>query len=216
MTIKVINLGLPKSGTTTLGLALKRAGLKVADYKIRRGNSMAPELAGSFVARQLYDGYFQTGDPLARLGAFDALSEISVLNAAQCLWPQTDFGLISALRARYPEMRFLASSRNPREMSGSMLRWSDLGTERLPRGEIPGMPRGYGQTTLERVQWIEAHHAFLRAVFAGDPHFLEYDVADPQAPARIGAHLGLTLPWWGKANENTDMPATSPTRRKSA
>lgn len=37
--LRVVNLGLPKSGTTTLGKALRRAGLNVADWKIRDGQS---------------------------------------------------------------------------------------------------------------------------------------------------------------------------------
>ncbi|KMK67331.1 hypothetical protein [Puniceibacterium sp. IMCC21224] len=208
MTCRVINLGLPKSGTTTLARALEQAGLRVADHKIRRGRNPDLAIAGSYVARQLYDGYFRSGDPLERLGGFDALTEVSVLTRDLCLWPQCDFGLITALRERHPDLRFVASWRAPRSLSGSMLRWSNLGTDRLPQGQVPGLPRGFGETTLERVQWIEAHYAFLRMMFRDDPRFLEYDVADPEAPEKIGAHLGLTLPWWGKANENTGMPAT--------
>lgn len=207
MTVRVINLGLPKSGTTTLGLALERAGLVVADYKIRRGKSPDPAIAGSFVARQLYEGYFRSGDPLERLQGFDALTEVSVLSGRLCLWPQTDYGLIDALRRLHPDLRFVASWRDPRAISGSMLRWSDLGSDRLPKGQVPGLPAGYGETTLERVRWIEAHYAFLRQVFAGDDRFVEYDTADPEAPALIGAHLGLALPWWGRANANTALPA---------
>ncbi|WP_226621633.1 sulfotransferase family protein [Alloyangia pacifica] len=198
----VINLGLPKSGTTTLGLALERAGLTVADHKLRRGKCPDPALAGSFVARQLYDGYFRSGDPLERLGGLDALAEVSVLNAKLNLWPQTDFGLIEALRTRHPELKFVASMRDPQAMAQSMLRWSDLGTDRLPRGAVPGLPAGYGETRLERAQWISAHQQFLRRIFEGDPRFLAYDIADPEAPAQISRHLGITLPWWGKANEN--------------
>lgn len=204
--MRVINLGLPKSGTTTLATALTRAGLLVADHRIRRGKCPDPAIAGSYVARQLYEGYFQSGDPLDRLGGFDALSEVSVLNDDLCLWPQCDFGLITALRTCHRDLRFVASWRDPKALAHSMLRWSDLGTDRLPQGQIPGLPRGFGETTLERVQWIEAHYAFLRVVFQGDARFLEYDTSDPAAPARIGAHIGVTLPWWGKANENTDLP----------
>jgi len=207
VTLRVINLGLPKSGTTTLGVALERAGLTVADFKIRRGKSPDPDIAGSFVARQMYEGYFRTGDPLDRLQGFDALTEISVLNRDLCLWPQTDYGILDALRRRYPTLRFVASRRDAREMSGSMLRWSDLGTDRLPQGQVPGLPRGFGDTSLERVQWIEAHHAFLRAIFAGDDRFLEYDTAAPDARETLSAFLGIDLPWWGRANENTGFRA---------
>ena len=202
MTVRVINLGLPKSGTTTLAGALEKAGWRVADYRLRRGKCPDPDIAGSFVARQLYDGYFGAGDPLLRLQGFDALSEISVLTRRLNLWPQTDFGLIEALRTRHPDLRFVASMRDPGEMAQSMLRWSDLGTDRLPQGSVPGLPRGYGETRLERAQWIAAHHAFLHRMFAGDPRFLAYDTSDPTAPARLGAHLGLSLPWWGTANSN--------------
>ncbi|EPX81972.1 hypothetical protein [Salipiger mucosus] len=208
MSPRVVNLGLPKSGTTTLATALGRAGLIVADHKLRRGRCPDPAIAGSYVARQLYDGYFGSGDPLERLGGIDALTEVSVMTRGLCLWPQTDFGLIEALRTRHPDLRFVASWRAPADIAHSMLRWSDLGTDRLPRGNVPGMPRGYGETRLERRQWIAAHYAFLDRIFAGDPRFLRYDTADPDASRRLSAHLGIDLPWWGKANENRGLPAS--------
>ena len=208
MNLRVVNLGLPKSGTTTLARALECAGLRVADHKIRRGAECpAPEIAGSYVARQLYDGYFGSGDPLERLTGFDALSEISVLNATLCLWPQTDFGLIEAIRRQHPEVRFVASWREPGALAHSMLRWSDLGSARLPQGGVPGLPAGYGETRLERARWIAGHYDFLDTIFAGDARFLRYDTAAPEAPRQIAAHLELTLPWWGKANENRHLRA---------
>ncbi|WP_417741414.1 sulfotransferase [Salipiger sp.] len=205
MSVRVINLGLPKTGTTTLGVALEQAGLRVADFKLRRRTCPDKTIAGSFVARQLYDGYYGSGDPLEKLGAFDALAEISVLNRDLCLWPQTDFGLIQSLSERHPELRFVASYRDPDATAHSMLRWSDLGSDRLPSGNIPGLPRGYGETRLQRAQWVAQHYAFLRAIFAEDPRFLEYDIDDPTAPEQLSAHLGIDLPWWGKANENRSM-----------
>ena len=35
MSLRVVNLGLPKTGTTTLARALKMAGFKVADHRVR-------------------------------------------------------------------------------------------------------------------------------------------------------------------------------------
>ncbi len=200
--LRVINLGLPKTGTTTLAHALKLTGLKVADFRIRRRQTTDTRLHGAYVARSFYDGYFNTGDPLAGLEAFDAFTEISSLRDGQSLWPQMDYGLIQALRAHHPGLRFLASWREPRALSDSMLRWSDLGTERLPASDIPGLPRGFGATTAERIRWIEGHYAHLDALFRDDPGFLRYDVADPEAPARITAHIGRKLTWWGRANRN--------------
>ena len=88
--IKVINLGLPKSGTTTLGEALARAGLKVADWRIRKGQSSNDELARRFVGKLMYEGYFEDGDPLARMPGFDAFTEIDIVRNGLNLWPQTD------------------------------------------------------------------------------------------------------------------------------
>ncbi len=202
MTLKVVNLGLPKTGTTTLARALRRAGLHVADHRIRRKQTADTTLHGAFVAELLYRGIFDHADPSHLLQEFDALTEISLLRGGKSLWPQMDFAVIDGLRKANAGVKFLASNRDSFALSQSMLAWSDLGLARLPEGAVPGLPRGYGETSKERETWINGHYAHLRALFRGDPDFLEYDIADPDAPAKIGAHIGLDLPWWGRANVN--------------
>ena len=202
MSLVVVNLGLPKSGTTTLANALRRAGLHVADHRIRRHQTPDETLHGLHVGALLYDGYFAGEDPAVRLSAFQALTEISMMAQGRSLWPQTDFALIDSLRRHHPGIKFLGSRRDAFEMSQSILAWSDMGTARLPRAAVPGLPKGYGETSKERIQWIEGHYANLAHWFRDDPYYLEYDVTDPEAPARIAAFLGRDLPWWGKANAN--------------
>lgn len=204
----VVNLGLPKTGTTTLARALKIAGYRVADHRIRARQTDTAALQNAFVADLLYQGYFRTGDPAALFEDFTALTELSCLRKGKSLWPQMDFALIDAIRTHHPQVRFLASRRDSWDISQSMLAWSDLGTERLPASDIPGLPEGYGGTTRERIQWIDGHYAHLRAIFAGDPAFMEYDVADSGAQAAIAAHLGTDLPWWGQANANPEHKAS--------
>lgn len=202
MSLRVVNLGLPKTGTTTLARALRRAGLHVADHRIHARQTENTGLHGCFVADLLYRGYFETGDPGALFGEFDAISEMSMLREGRSLWPQMDFGLIEALRDHHPDLRFLASSRDPFALSQSMLAWSDLGTARLPAASIPGLPAGFGETSAERIRWIKAHYAHLRTLFTGDDHFVEFDIADPDAPNKISTCIGRPLPWWGKSNVN--------------
>lgn len=208
MSLVVVNLGLPKTGTTTLAKALRLAGLTVADRRLRGRNASEAAPKGAFVADLLYRGYFETGDPGAFLGKVAAISEMSVLRADRTLWPQMDFALILALRAHHPGLKFLASRRDAFDLSQSMLAWSDLGMTRLPTAAIPGLPSGFGHTTRERMQWIDGHYSALAAFFADDPDYLEYDLAAPDAPARIGTFLRRELPWWGKLNSN-------PIRRQS-
>ncbi|PIE10900.1 MAG: sulfotransferase family protein [Rhodobacterales bacterium] len=208
----VINLGLPKSGTTTLAHALRKAGLKALDHRIRRKDTENTDLHGRFVAGQMYHGYFKSGDPLETLSEFDGFGEINLMRRGHSIWPQTDWEVIRALRDHHPGVRFLASSRDPMSQAPSMLRWSDMSTTRLPRSSVPGLPRGYGQTTHERARWIKGHHDFLRQVFRDASDFLEYDVADPEAPARIGAFIGRYLPWWGRLNASSNSKPAKPVK----
>lgn len=202
--VKLVNLGLPKSGTTTLATALTHAGWVAADHKLRRIHSREPGLGGTFIAKQLYDGYFsESGDPFARLDRFyDALTEVSVLKGTLSLWPQCDYALIKAMRQARPDLRFTATWRPPEAVSDSMRRWTNLGTDRLPQGAIPGLPHGYGVTDRVRIQWIEGHYAMLDDLFLGDPRYLRLDVGAPDAAERLAAHIGRPVPWWGRANRN--------------
>ena len=204
---RVVNLGLPKTGTTTLAHALRLSGFKTADHRIRPAQTTDADLARAFVGEVVYRGFFQTGDPLAKLAGFDAVSEMSCLHKAQSYWPQTDFAVIDAMRRLHPDLKFVATWRDTWEVSQSMLAWSNLGTDRLPASAIPGLPNGFGDTSKERQTWIEGHYKHLQIIFAGDPNFLILDVADPTAMATLAAHLGADIAWWGRANRNKDRAA---------
>jgi len=193
---KVINLGLPKSGTTTLGEALKKAGYRVADWKIRGKKPAGKKSVGGLI----YSSYFRGKDPLARLRKFDAISQMDIVRGGANLWPQMDYGLLMKIREYHPTVKFLLSYRDPEALSDSMMRWSDLGRKRLKVHTIPGLPLGYGHKGHQREKWINGHYLFLRKVFADDPNFLEYDITDPEASLKIGDFLGCELPWWGRAN----------------
>lgn len=200
--MKVVNLGLPKTGTTTLARALRRAGLHVADHRIQPKQTDDTQLHNAFVAELLYRGYFETGDPCAYLAGFDAISEMSLLHEGVSLWPQMDFALLRALRTHHPQVKFLASGRDAFDLSQSMLAWSDLGSSRLPAYDVPGLPKGFGETTKERTVWIEGHYANLQAFFKDDPAFMPYDINDTNVRERLEAFLDLRLPWWGRSNRN--------------
>ncbi len=206
--VRLVNLGLPKSGTTTLAHALEQAGWRVADHKVRRVHTRTPGLGGTFIGRQLYNSYFACGNPFATLDPlYDALTEISVQNRGTSLWPQCDYAMIKAMRLAQPAVRFVATWRPAAEISDSMRRWNNLGTDRLPAGHIPGLPVGYGTEEPQRLRWIEGHYQMLRDLFGEDPRFLELPMAAPDARDRLAAHIGTDLPWWGRKNVNEDTPA---------
>lgn len=201
--LRVINLGLPKSGTTTLGTALTHAGLKVADHRIRPHQTENTEIRRVFVGNLLYRGYYETGDPLALLNEFDAVAETSYLQPPRSTWPQMDFALLEAIRAHHPGVKFTATLRPAADLAGSMERWTNMRT-RLVKSDLPGKPAGYGATAEQRTRWINGHYAFLRRMFDGRPEFLELDVAAEDAQQRLQDFLGIDLPWWGRANANPE------------
>ena len=204
--MRVVNLALPKTGTTTLTDALRRAGLTVADWKIRPGQSNRPDIPRQHVGKVIYEDYFASGDPLARLGEFDAINEMSAVRQDRSLWPQTDWGLLDAIAVHHPGTRFILTTRDPARAANSMMRWNNLGKRRLPLADIPGLPRGFGASEGELARWMAGHYAFCRRVFAGAENFMEYDIEDADPPDRIGRYLDLDLPWWGQSNVGKTTP----------
>ncbi|MBR9763732.1 MAG: sulfotransferase family protein [Rhodobacteraceae bacterium] len=203
--MRVINLGLPKSGTTSFAEAMAKAGLNVADHRIRKGQTATPALVRNFVGQVLYRGFYNSGDPLEELQEFDAVAEASFLHAGRQAWPQMDHALLMAIRARHPQVKFTATRRDAGKLANSMMRWTNMAA-RLEGNALPGLPVGFGGTEAHLARWIDGHYAHLATLFEGDPNYLELDVAAPEAQQRLQAFLGFELPWWGRANENTARP----------
>lgn len=206
--LRVVNLALPKTGTTTLTDALRHAGMTVADWRIRPGQSTRDDIPRMHLGKIIYQDYFDSGDPLARLGEFDAINEMSAVREDRSLWPQTDWALISAIQTHHPGVKFVLTTRDPAKTANSMMRWNNLGKRRLPQADIPGLPRGFGTSEAQLARWQAGHYAFCRHVFAGRDNFLEYDIEDTDAQARLSDFLGRDLPWWGQSNVGTPTEVT--------
>jgi len=211
MSLTVVNLGLPKSGTTTLRHALTRAGYLVADHRIKAREDPNDPADRVFVGALMYEGLYKFGDPAALLGDHDALTEVSFIHGGNSVWPQCDHAMLLALRKLHPRLRFVATRRATEDMARSIMRWNNLGKLRLPLATVPGLPVGYGHEIDEQMIWIDGHYEALAHWFRNDPLYLELDVAAPDAQVRLERFLGRRLPWWGQANtnpENRDLPAT--------
>lgn len=197
---RLVNLALPKTGTTTLTDALRHAGLSVADWRIRPGQSTRADIPRMHLGKIIYEDYFDSGDPLARLGEFDVINEMSAVREDRSLWPQTDWGLLRAIMDHHPQIKFILTMRDPAKTANSMMRWNNLGKRRLPAADIPGLPRGFGRSEAQLARWLAAHYAFCHHVFEGSPNFMAYDIEDEAAQKKISAYLDLDLPWWGQSN----------------
>ncbi len=204
----IISLSLPKSGTTTLATALRRAGLNVIDWRIRESQTFRDDLKDQLIAPLMYEDYFDSGDPLARFDEFHAITEMSAINGKMSMWPQTDSGMLGAILRHHPGAKFLLSMRDPAAVAKSIMGWNNLGKARLPRNDVPGLPRPYGGNVENLTQWVNGHYDFCARYFRRSPNFLAYELEEKNVQHRISRFLSLELPWWGKANENIRLADT--------
>lgn len=204
----IVSLSLPKSGTTTLAVALRHSGLRVADWRIRRHETTNTELQNQLIAPMMYEDYFKSGDPFARLGEFDAFTEINAINMKLCYWPQTDSGMLAAIEKHHPGTRFVLSLRDPAKVVNSISNWNNLGSLRLPRNDVPGLPRPYGETPQELTRWIEGHYAFCERMFRGCDNFLAYELEAPDVNITLSKFLDIDVKWWGEANTTASWVKT--------
>ena len=187
--MKLMVIGFPKSGTTTITAALEASGLRTAHW----GDQM-----GRFIGALIYGAVLEGRDPFAHLQGYDAVSQADVCLPGQHInyWPNLDFAILRAIRRAHPECLFLLNYRRPEAIAASIGKWRGL-QNRLMLADIPGLPRGMGAEQSELVTWIENHFDACRAFFAADEHFIEIDIEQPDAPERLGAKLGMPIVEWG-------------------
>ena len=193
--MKLMVIGFPKSGTTSLTEALTASGLRTVHWRIPKKE---------FVGARIYEAIFRGLDPFALLQNYDAITQADVCLPAHKInfWPNLDFAVLSAIRRAHPSCLFLLNYRRPEAITDSISRWEDL-QKRLTVSDIPGLPSGAGSKRTDLITWIENHFAACRRFFADDPHFLEIDIESPDAPNRLGEALGIEIVGWADYKAHT-------------
>lgn len=198
--MKLFNLGLPKSGTTTVQTAFERAGLKSAHWYVKGMRR--------HVGRSMYRNYFAGADPLLHFADFDVITQADFVNRQSSFWPQMDLGILRAVQMHHPDVRFFMITRNTEKLVSSLLRWDDL-IERMSITGAPGLPAQFAASPPALHRWIEGHYDTTRRLFGSDPGFVELDIDDPEIQDKLSVLVGVPLPWWGNVNANTKRPEVS-------
>lgn len=187
--MKLMVIGFPKAGTTSITAALEASGLKPVHWR---------DSEGRFVGKLIYEDTLAGRDPFERLGAYDCVTQADVCLPGQGLnyWPNLDFAVLARIRERHPDCQFLLNVRAPDKIRASIDKWPNL-RNRIVRAAIPGLPAGMGADNGEIIRWIEAHYDACRRFFAADERFFEVDIESDEAPARIGDRLGVAITGWG-------------------
>ena len=194
--MKLMAIGFPKSGTTSLTKALNMSGVRAVHWRTSTD--------GNFVGVQIYRAICRGLDPFALLSDFDAVTQADACIPSLKLnvWPNLDFAVLSAIRRAHPSCLFLLNYRRPEAIADSIIRWEDL-QDRLTVSDIPGLPRGVGRKRKELIIWIENHFDACRRFFANDKNFLELDIESPDVPDQLGKALGIQIVGWADYKAKT-------------
>lgn len=187
--MKLLVVGFPKSGTTTITRALEASGLKTAHWQ---------DEAGRYFGALIYHAIHNGLEPFAHLSGYDAVAQADVCLPRQGInyWPNLDFAVLRAIRRAHPECLFVLNYRRPEAIAQSICKWPGM-QQRFTYAEIPGLPRGYGAKPRQLVTWIENHFDACRTYFANDDRFVEIDIESADAPDLLGSKLGLPIRDWG-------------------
>jgi len=196
--MKLMAIGFPKSGTTSLTRALEMSGLKAAHWQDDKFR---------FVGQLIYHAVVNGLDPFAHLTDYDAVTQADVClpRKQKNYWPNLDFAILAAIRRAHPTCLFLLNYRRPEAICESLMRWRGM-QQRLVGSDIPGLPVGAGGTTEQLINWIENHFQACRTYFANDPHFLEIDIESPDVPTQLGEALGVQIKGWADHKPDAIVP----------
>ena len=204
--MKLMVIGFPKSGTTSLTLALEASGLKAAHWQDEHER---------YIGKLIYEAVYSGLDPFAHLTGYDAVTQADVCLPRRGVnfWPNLDFAILSAIRRADPSCLFVLNTRRPEAIVDSICKWG-LMRRRLQIADIPGLPSGAGGKREHLIIWINNHYDACRRYFAADEHFIEIDIESADAPDRLGKALGIEIVGWGDFKPspevfNTLQPTTT-------
>lgn len=196
--MKLMVIGFPKSGTTSITSALESSGLKAAHWRL-------PD--GRFVGRLIYKAVLSGLDPFEYLKDYDVVTQADVCLPAHKinLWPNLDFAILGAIRRAHPKCIFLLNTRRPEAICDSIERWPLL-QRRFQVCDIPGLPLGAAADRANLMVWIQNHYDACRRFFANDDYFIELDIESPDAPVLLGKALGIPIVGWGDVKPKRPVP----------
>lgn len=187
----VINLGIAKTGTTSL-LDYFTCNNFNASHNVYRGaRRLRKFLSSGHGASAGHDA-----EPLWRdiMGDYDAHLELN--DAPNCDFPQVDHA--ARLIELLPHACFLLSTRHPAHWVSSVRRFGDGILERQMRASCPEFSRGRPLTLAE---WYDHRYRRVRAAMPRARCALELDIESSDAGSKLASWLNGTHSYcWGHSN----------------
>ena len=211
----VINLGFPKSGTTSLTKFLEKYEYNCVHWKgCYKGNC-------TFVGEALQEAYSRSDEKIlsGSLGRYDCFTQLDrcfwlnkTSQISSCIWPQVE--LLQSIIYGYKHASYVLTTRDPFSWLRSVSRWSDL-LERIRFSDSEGLR--YNATDEEIVNWLIKSHVSIRSFFQEKIHrgqLFEIDIN--QAEYRMGDLLStLQIPLQLSSSDERSYPRENQARNHS-
>ncbi len=193
-----LNLGFPKTGTSSLHKFFECGGLRSAHYRCNRIDSCARCIRQSVEAG---------GAPLelCELGGnnIDVYAQMDDGN----YFPQIE--VLDDIVAAYPEATLFLTFRNMTKWYNSLKKWPPRKrgphlNDKLRENNITGFPTGVGKNVSEFSEWFCNHVQRVRRVVNDNPSLtlVEVDIEDANIAKRMSDMFEIDKNCWGHANVN--------------
>jgi len=188
----VVQVGLGKSGTTTVSAFFASLGYNTTCY----------------VARQIAEALDAGEPPMARTRRACAGSGggffVQELAAVYHKHDNFQFQLTHMAPIRRemgPRTLFVHCERNLSAWVRSAVAWGDL-RQRLAARDVEGLPVGHGQSADELALWYAGVNAYLQFAFRWRPNYVRVNVDEPRSLAALAARCGAEGYHFKKRNSN--------------
>lgn len=195
MTLIAFNIGMPKSGSSTLQNAFTRSGI----HSLHWYNKTVDK----YVGREIYKRHWLSENLLADFPGARAVTQADLITWDLSFWPQMDPAIIRKIAQQNPGCKFLLPLRAPEKIAASMFRWGNF-IERLHKVGAPGLPPRQATNEDRVIQWIEAHFTNMREMFGSGDRMVSFELEDEAAPEIVGRAIGCDIQWWGQLNKTVD------------
>eukprot|EP01138_Halocafeteria_seosinensis_P015593 gb/GECG01015913.1/.p1 GENE.gb/GECG01015913.1/~~gb/GECG01015913.1/.p1 ORF type:complete len:279 (+),score=11.55 gb/GECG01015913.1/:1-837(+) len=175
----IINLGFPKTGTTSLHSYYKAIGRRSVHNGYRVGRNKNKRKHAVHSIRRAYAKGLYLLHYLNKAG-FDAFAQIDHCDHGDCLLPQVS--LLDTLLRQYHDSCFVLNVRRIPDLILSMTHWAEntpRGSylKRLSKANLDGLPAGVGRRYSDIYSWISNHYERVISRLQGDCNFIVYNIS---------------------------------------
>ena len=209
--LPVLVVGMPKSGTTSIGEFLRCGGWCVSHNTCKCDTTVAVHRHCAF-----HPNYscgvcalknFNAGrPPLEHCGNFSAFTQLDVSRNRPyphntCFFPQVD--ALVELSEEFPNATFLLNLRPVSHWIASVTNWRSM-RDALTQCNITGLPPGVGAQDIELEKFYEQHSENIRSFVKRRPRhrLIQVNIESPYAGHVLSDALDIPSQCWGHSNAN--------------